>query len=352
MSTKDPQNFKSSVQKSVQKSAQKPALSLETKVQYLKGVGPKLAELLNKREIRTVRDLIQYFPRAYEDRRAARNIASLKLDETVSLKAQILKVSAIPLGQSKRRIYDIIIKDSSGQIHCKFFRVPYKGYFERFSPQTEVRIAGKVIEYRGRLEFHHPDIREMDEEEEAIQDDLIPIYPEIENLSSAKIMRMIQTCMDQISKESWGPDLFPEVLRQKYHLVIRQEALWKLHHPPVDQSQEYSQQRSDSHRRIIFEEFFWLELYLAAKKAGLEREPGIALTSKKNQSEKLTEKLLQSLPFQMTNAQKRSFAEIEADLQKPHPMLGGLSPSDFADNEFGAQKVTGMLAGLKYGGAA
>ncbi len=292
-------------------------MSLETKVQYLKGVGPKLAELLNKREIRTVRDLIQYFPRAYEDRRAARNIRSLQLNETVSLKAHISKVSAIPLGQSKRRIYDIILSDSSGQIHCKYFRVPYKGYFERFSPQTEVRITGKVIEYRGRLEFHHPDIREIESEEEAeLKDDLIPIYPEIENLSSAKIHRMIQTCLEQIATDSWGPDLFPARLLDKYNLVTRQEALWKLHDPPVDQSQEFAQLRSTAHRRIIFEEFFWLELYLAAKKAGLQREAGIALEAK----QVLTEKLLKSLPFEMTGAQKRSFQEIETDLKKPHPM--------------------------------
>ncbi len=75
---------------------------METNVQYLKGVGPKLGELLDKRGLVTVGDLLQYYPRAYEDRRAARTISSLKPDETVSLKAQVVKVSAIPMGKSSR----------------------------------------------------------------------------------------------------------------------------------------------------------------------------------------------------------------------------------------------------------
>src|SRR6185312_9632154 len=156
-----------------------PGLTLSTNVQYLKGVGPRLGALLAKRGIETVSDLIEYFPRAYEDRRAARNIASLKLGDVVSLKANILKVQAISLGKSYRKMYDIALKDASGTIHCKFFRVPYKGYFERFAVGTEVRVTGKVIEYRGRIEFHHPDLREADNEDE-VQDDLVPIYTEIE----------------------------------------------------------------------------------------------------------------------------------------------------------------------------
>lgn len=290
-------------------------LTLETNVQYLKGVGPKLGELLTKRGIRTVRDLIEYYPRAFEDRRAARNIASLKLNDVVSLKAQILKVNSIPLGRSSRKIYDIVLKDASGQIHCKYFRVPYKGYFERFPPQTEVRVTGKVIDYRGRLEFHHPDIKEFAEEEE-IQDVLVPIYPEIENLTSAKILRLIRLALDQLPKEAWGPEKFPLSVLNQYQLMTRKEALLELHRPPPEKSQQFAEMKSSAHKRVIFEEFFWLELYLAAKKAGLQREPGIALEKK----DRLTELLLRSLPFAMTGAQKRSFEQIREDLQRPHPM--------------------------------
>ncbi|MEZ0391464.1 MAG: ATP-dependent DNA helicase RecG [Pseudobdellovibrionaceae bacterium] len=290
-------------------------LNYETNVQYLKGVGPKLGELLSKRGIRSIQNLLEYYPRAFEDRRAARNIASLRLNDVVSLRAFVQKVNAIPMGQSHRKIYDIVLKDSSGQIHCKYFRVPYKGYFERFPFGTEVRITGKVIDYRGRLEFHHPEIREYNEEEE-IQDVLVPIYTEIENLNSAKILKLIRLALKELPEESWGEEKFPAGLRDRYRLVTRKEALFEIHSPPPEKSQEFAEMKSSAHRRIIFEEFFWLELYLAAKKSGLQREKGIALP----EDSKLPEKLLKSLPFEMTGAQKRAYEQIRIDLQKPHPM--------------------------------
>lgn len=300
-----------------------PGLTLSTNVQYLKGVGPRLGALLGKRGLENVGDLIAYFPRAFEDRRAARNISSLRLGDVVSLKANIMKVQAISLGKSYRKIYDIALKDSSGVIHCKFFRVPYKGYFERFAIGTEVRVTGKVIEYRGRIEFHHPDLREADSEDE-VQDDLIPIYTEIENFSSAKMVRLIRTAIDQLPPEAWPKEKFPASISQKYHLIPRKEAIISLHYPlsafggkaTAEQSQLFNDMKSEAHRRIIFEEFFWLELYLAARKTGLQREAGIALSGKST----LTEKMLSQLPFQMTGAQKRSLAEIKKDLQTPHPM--------------------------------
>jgi ATP-dependent DNA helicase RecG len=173
------------------------ALRLDTPVQYLKGVGPKLGDTLLKREIRTVGDLLEYYPRAYEDQRAARNIASLRPEEIVSLKARIAKVNALPLGRTQRKIYDVVLKDASGQVHCKFFRVPYKGYFQRFQPMQEVRVVGKVTSYKGRIEFHHPDIRDI-ENDEMPEDALVPIYTEIEGLSRGKILRIIQGAFPQI----------------------------------------------------------------------------------------------------------------------------------------------------------
>ena len=300
-----------------------PGLTLSTNVQYLKGVGPRLGALLAKRGIETVSDLIEYFPRAYEDRRAARNIASLKLGDVVSLKANILKVQAISLGKSYRKMYDIALKDASGTIHCKFFRVPYKGYFERFAVGTEVRVTGKVIEYRGRIEFHHPDLREADNEDE-VQDDLVPIYTEIENFSSAKMVRLVRMAIEQLPSSAWPREKFPVSILQKCRLIPRKDAITQLHYPlaafggtaTAEQSQIFNDMKSEAHRRVIFEEFFWLELYLAARKTGLQREAGIALSGKSTQ----TQKMLSQLPFQMTGAQKRSLAEIEKDLQTPHPM--------------------------------
>lgn len=300
------------------KKAERPPLELTTSVQYLKGVGPKLGALLEKRGMRKVRDLLDYYPRAFEDRRAARNIMSLRPEEIVSLKARVHRVNQITLGRSTRKIYDVAIRDESGQIHCKFFRVPYRGYFERFPIGKEVRVIGKVTDYRGRLEFHHPELRDLAEEENEIQDDLSPIYVEIESLATSKIHRLIRSALEQLGRPALieATEKLPLHVRQKYNLISHGEAIWSLHNPDADRAEEFHQLKSPAHRRIIFEEFFWLELYLAAKKTGLQRETGIKIENEDSWNAKLKS----ALPFELTGAQLKAFSEIRQDLQSGSPM--------------------------------
>lgn len=289
------------------------AFRLDTSIQYLKGVGPKLGDLFSRKGLKTIGDLFEFYPRAYEDQRAARNIASLKADDIVSIKAQVATVHSINMGRSTRKMFDVVVRDSSGQIHCKYFRVPYKGYFERFKPYTDVRVVGKVTEYRGRLEFHHPDIRDIEPDEEA-QDALIPLYTEIEGLATAKIMKLIRQSFTQI--EEWPEESLPKWILEKYSLKTRKDALKEIHFPDPHKASEYAEFKSAAQRRIIFDEFFWLELYLASKKTGFQKEGAPQI---KNKGEKL-KALSQALPFEMTGAQKRVFAEIKADMERLHPM--------------------------------
>lgn len=349
------------------------ALKLDSQVQFLKGVGPKLGEVLRKKGIVTVQDLLEWYPRAYEDRRVARNISSLKPDETVSLKAQVVRVTSFNMGRSTRKIYDVTLADGTGKIHCKFFRVPYKGYFERFHPNQVVRVIGKVTHYRGQIEFHHPDIQDIkDGDEEHDHDQMIPIYPESEGLTNRQIRKLVDLAFSDIKQDALaelkaameapatnryggavssapaGPKLgrsalgrsrmptavrqqnwrgaapeepprlekLPDWLRDKYGLVSRYEALEKLHYPPGEAGPEFVDMSSPFHRRVIFEEFFWLELYLAARRTGAAREGAPAFKPET----RLVEKLRAELPFQLTNAQLRAFDEVLKDLAKPHPM--------------------------------
>lgn len=289
------------------------ALRLDTSVQYLKGVGPKLGELFSRKGLKTIQDLLDFYPRAYEDQRQARNIASIRPGETVRLKASVVKVASVPLGKSKRRIYDITLKDSSGVIHCKFFRVPFKGYFERLVPGKEVQIVGLVKDYKGRIEFHHPDLLDI-EPEESTQDILLPIYTEIEGLSSAKFMRLVRSAFPLV--QEWPAELFPTWILEKYKLLTRRDALFQIHSPNPDESAALFDFKAESQRRIIFEEFFWMELLLATKKAGVQREKGPVISK----TGLLFDKIIQSLPFQLTTAQTRALDEVLNDLKGPHPM--------------------------------
>jgi len=229
------------------------------------------------------------------------------------MKAHVFKVTSIPLGQTKRRIYDVTLKDSSGMIHAKFFRVPYKGYFERFEAGKEVQVVGEVKDYKGRLEFHHPDLLDVENDEES-QDLLIPLYTEIEGLSSAKMMKLVRSVLTQILE--WPVEVFPPWIQQKYNLLSHKEALFQIHCPKPQDSSALFEFKAAGQRRIIFEEFFWMELLLAAKKAGVAREKGPIIKSCGN----LAAQVLKNLPFQMTTAQSRALNEILRDLKGPHPM--------------------------------
>lgn len=296
----------------------RPLFQFTTPIQYMKGVGPQLGALLSKRDIHTVKDLLEYYPRAYEDRRAVRAIANLKEEEIVSLKAQIFKIQMIPMGKTYKKIYDLTLKDNTGLIHAKFFRSPYKGYFDQFQVGQEVRVTGKVTNYRGRIEFHHPELkRNEDSAEGEIQDDLIPIYPEIENLTSAKISRLIRQCIQLLDEsKSWPLDPFPISVLQQWHLLEYQQAFKQIHLPLHKEVNKYLNESSPAHYRIKFEEFFWLEVLLVAKKMGVKKEIGVKISTKSE----VVHQFLKTLPFEWTNAQKKVFQEIVIDLDKPHPM--------------------------------
>ncbi len=295
----------------------KPTLKLETAIQFLKGVGPKLGDVLSKKDIKDVRDLIEYYPRAYEDRRAARNIASLQPGELVSLKAQIANVSSYNMGKSRRKIYDVTLFDGSGKIHCKYFRVPYRGYFERFKVGEMVRVVGKVTFYRSMKEFHHPDLEEIKPEEDESKDQVLPIYPETEGLSTRQIQKMLLQVIREFDPAPPAEiERLPRWIEDKYNLVRRWTALKNVHIPPENSGADFVALKSDYHRRIIFEEFFWLELYLASKRSSFKDMSAQALKS----DFELVTKLVHSLSFKLTNAQRRAFKEVADDLARPSPM--------------------------------
>ncbi len=293
------------------------AFSVDTPVQYIKGVGPKLGHLLKKKGIETVRHLLEFYPRAYEDRRAARSIDSLQDGDYVGLKAEVVRVAAIPMGRTGRKIYDISIRDSSGVIHCKFFRVPYRGYFDRFKPGMAVRVVGKVILYRQNLEFHHPELHEWVESEE--KDELLPIYSETEGLSSKKLQAMIRTALEELGLPknlSLDIERDPEWLCKKYKLAPYAESLYRIHVPETGQTQKYLERETPYHRRLIFDEFFMLELVLASRKKGAQSFEAPQIP----ESPQLKQKFLQSLPFELTDAQNKVIAEVHKDLAQSRPM--------------------------------
>lgn len=292
-------------------------LYIDTPIQYIKGVGPKMGMTLHKMGIRTLADLFQTYPRAYEDRRAGRTISTLQVGEIVSIKAEVINVSSYNLGRSTKKIYDLTLRDGTGVLHCKFFRVPYRGYFERFQPHQHVRVIGKVMNYRGRIEIHHPDIQDIRGDEE-FTDELIPIYSETEGITTTKLRKImgIATGSLQEGEVQGVQEKLPPWILQQYRLPSLLETLVHIHNPPKGSGDEYMQNRSPYHHRVIFEEFFWLEFLLAAKKRGVQKDKAPSLCQRSPSMDLLQKQL----PFELTAGQKNAIDEIVADLGRQYPM--------------------------------
>ena len=290
------------------------ALYLDTDLMYVKGVGPKLGQILRKRGMYTVLDLLFFLPRHYEDRRSDRSIGNFQEGDNVSVIACVDSVRSIPMGRSQRRMYEVVVSDSTGSIFCRFFRMPYKGYFDSIQQLPQVRVSGRVTVYRGRKEFHHPDLQPHNPNEE-IKSELLPLYVDIEGLSLLKIRKIISTalegCYETYGEKKVEVDCVPLWVRKKYHLMPWLEAITCLHAPELDKAQEYIFRRSSAHKRLIFDEFFDLELTLAQRKNTFQQDKAPAMGKKSN----LIEKVLGLLPFKLTHAQNKVIQEIISDLK-------------------------------------
>ena len=292
------------------------ALEPTARLQYLKGVGPRLAEVFAKKNIHTVSDLIHWCPRTYRDQRAVDDFSQLVNGSYVTLYGYIEKKKVFkPRG--RKTIYEMVIKTKGGWINCKYFRLPYRGYFDGLEIDQKVKVVGRVTYYRNQLEFHHPDIYPFKPEEEQA-DAIVPIYTEIEKISQNKIRKMIATAFLALkqNEDFLNSDPLPLWLREENNLVDRITALQQIHKPDQSQVEDYLQFRSPAQKRLIFEEFFLLQLYMGIKKFGLKKEKTYSI----NFNSDLMEKLKQSLSFSLTTAQERVLKEIGVDMQKNHPM--------------------------------
>lgn len=284
-------------------------MELSTPIQYLKGVGPKLAKLLEKRDIATVNDLLQTYPRGYRDYRACQSIQQLTENEDVSLVAQVLNVQFQP----HLRIWNVAVEDGTGTVNCKYFRQPYRGYFERFEPGMKVRIEGRVSFYRGQKEFHHPDIRDYVEAEDINK--LMPLYPDMDPISHKKLLKMIETALEALKGDI--PDPLPIWLKQKYGLSSKETALRQLHLPENNMANFLISGRSSAHKRIIFEEFFWMQMAILARKSHHIQDKAIQMIKDSRAYQK---EILDQLGFSLTSAQHKVLAEILHDLKLSRPM--------------------------------
>ncbi|MBI4697332.1 MAG: ATP-dependent DNA helicase RecG [Nitrospirae bacterium] len=307
----------------------KPRSLRDTSAQYIKGVGPRRARLLERLGIRTIEDLLFYIPWRYEDRKNLRNISNLSIGNHETLLAEVVSADIITTPRKKMKILEIVVTDGSGFLKCKWFNQPYLGKY--FRKGQKVILSGVVKGYpdtnrfRPALgpdfglsalssgpEMENPDFENLDNEDGFIHTSrIIPIYRATEGFTPKQLRTLIFSTITQYSPLI--KDYMPEDIIIRNQLVPLKKAVKEVHFPEeFSDINVLNQGLSPVHRRLIFDEFFLLELGLAMMKKKEEAEAGISF----KRESALVDKFLKTLHFELTNAQIRVFDHIRQDMTR------------------------------------
>lgn len=277
--------------------------SLDVCVQYLKGIGPKRAKTLSKIGIKTVEDILYYFPRRYEDRANFSTIASLKAGQTQTVKGRVL-------ARGERRsfhrrgfsITEAAVGDDTGKIFCVWFNQPYmKEYLEI---GTTVILYGKIDYYGARLQMNSPEFEIVPEGagKSLNVGRITPVYSLPQGLTQRYFRKIIKNTLDEYLPK-FG-DFLPYSIRTKNNLLNLAASLINIHFP------ENFELQKDAFKRLSFDEFFLLQVTLVLRKLKKKEKKGIA---HKTEGE-LVRHFVEALPFKLTDAQNACLGEIKSDM--------------------------------------
>ena len=294
-------------------------LRLDSDVQYVKGVGPRRASLLTSRDIRTVEDLLLHIPRAYQDRASFVPLSSLQIGQEAAIHARVYRSRVIQT-RTRGRILDVILTDGSSFAHAKWFHGAYLQTRD-FHAGRDVVLFGRVDfdRYESKFVLFNPEFEFIDESDETASLDIgryVPIYEEVGGITSRQLRRIISSALSDLSKEV--PDPLPDEIRHTYDFPDLRTCLNRIHFPELeDDLAQLNQRRSPYHRRLIFEEFFLLELIYALRRVQSRGHSGVRFET----TDRIRERVKTILPFHPTLAQKRVLKEIVDDLKASYPMI-------------------------------
>jgi ATP-dependent DNA helicase RecG len=291
--------------------------SLRTPVRFLPGVGPRRADLLATLGLETVGDALRYLPRTYEDRRDIRPIGRLGVGETGVTVGEVVSSRVIRSPRRGARLFEAVISDGRSTLTGVWFHFREPGMTRLFTAGRRFLFRGEVQWNGERLSMIHPEVEEVAGGGGSVNfDRIVPVYRLTGGISQ-RVMRGIFHRLVTSFRTLIEEDL-PAQVAAKYHLPPLAESLANLHFPPLEADIDaLLQGRSPWHKRVVFGEFLFLELFLLHEKARRRSARRRAvMTTPTSDLQAFTERL----PFSLTGAQRRVFEEIRADLGSPHPM--------------------------------
>lgn len=280
--------------------------TLDSHVQYVKGVGPRLAGIVEKLGIFDVRDLLYHFPRRHEDRTHFGRVASLQHGENATVLGTVISADNV---QTRGRLVltKVAVDDGSGVVALTWFNQKFrKEQFTKLKGR-QIVVYGTVQAGRWGVEIAAPEWELYSEDADPLSSGrVVPVYPLTEGLFQGQVRKVIRGALDLYAP--LVPETLPEELRDRLDLMDIADALRNIHFPESEVALEAAR------KRLVFEELFLLQLALAVRKRGMEA-PGSGIRFDMPQS--FEEELREILPFELTGAQKRVIREIAADMARP-----------------------------------
>ncbi|MBH7925472.1 ATP-dependent DNA helicase RecG [Clostridioides difficile] len=272
-------------------------MDLYKDVQYVKGIGPKKADKLNKLGIFTLKDLLYYFPRQFEDRNNLKKIAQLEDGEKVTIKAVISSINTFSPKEGMT-LTKIDVKDDTGSAKLVFFN---KSYIKNtFRPGDSILVFGKVKKKFNNLELTSCELEYLTNSPKNTCR-FMPVYQLTYGVTNKEIMSIIRTVLED--KELIIQEYMPQRIIEKYRLCSIDFAVRNIHSPSSKESLKIALYR------IVFEELLILQLGLFVFKSGRNKEDGIKFETSKD-----LKKIISALPFKLTKAQNRALDEIIQDM--------------------------------------
>jgi ATP-dependent DNA helicase RecG len=297
----------------------------EMDVQFLKGVGPRLAQLLNQVGIKTVENLLYYFPRRYLDYNNRVKIRELTPGEDVTIIGTVRSVNAYNAKNKPVALVSITVADETGQCTASWFygkssQAALENYKSRYPKGADVMLSGKVKwdSYKRQASMDRPQVEILSYQDASATQEadslhagrIVPIYSLTEGLNLRFLRKAIHQALQDHLDSILDP--MPAEIRKKYNLMDLKEALQQIHFPDTQAL------AAAARERLVFDELFYVQLRLALIRQQYKNTvKGLSLTY---QADGYAEQLVGLLPFQLTKAQARVWQEITADLGSAEPM--------------------------------
>ncbi|MGD0652785.1 MAG: ATP-dependent DNA helicase RecG [Thermoguttaceae bacterium] len=283
-----------------------PAKSLTTPVQYLKGVGPERAELLNRLELHTVADVLFYFPRDYQDFTDERAIANLEEGKLQTIRGVVDDIE-LRTSQSGKVVLGVLIRSGTDYLRALWFNQPFMR--EKFDYGQRVAVSGKP-KFEGLIwQMHHPRVDMLAQDEDEPAGKILPVYPLTEGLQQWQLRKIVSGALENYAELL--DEVFPAEYLDAHNLWPIRQSLPQIHFPDDRESLERAR------RRFVYQELFVLQLALAVKRRQQHderRAPALEATAR------IDARIRRLFPFELTEGQKQAIAEIAGDMAGPLPM--------------------------------